>query len=255
MKLKVLGCAGGIGGRERLTTCLLLDDDILLDAGTGLSSLEMDQLVKIDHVFLSHTHLDHVAGLALLADAVTGKRTRPVTVHTTVNNIATLKSHLFNWKIWPDFAAIPSDDDPVLRWQTLQPGVGVELGGRVITACPVHHAVEAVGYLVSQNDAKFLFTGDMATTPALWETMRHQPKLDKIIVDCSFPNAEAALASVSGHFCPQTLIDDVRTMPESTEFLIYHLKPGQEELIMQELKSNADGRSFNALKCGDQFVF
>ena len=61
MKLTVLGCAGGIGGRERLTTCLLLDDDILLDAGTGLATLDIDALAKIEHVFLTHTHLDHVA--------------------------------------------------------------------------------------------------------------------------------------------------------------------------------------------------
>jgi cAMP phosphodiesterase len=255
MKLKVLGCAGGIGGRERLTTCLWLDDDILLDAGTGLATLEMEQLVKIDHVFLSHTHLDHIAGLALLVDAVIGKRAGPVTVHSTENIIATLKQHFFNWMIWPDFAAIPNAENPILRWEPLQPGVAVELGGRSITAYPVHHAVEAVGYLVSNQDTCFLFTGDMSATPALWERMKQQTKLTKVIIDCSFPNADATLASVSGHFCPQSLVDDVHDMPDSTEFLIYHLKPGQEEQIMQELRNNAKGRSFNALACGDQFDF
>jgi cAMP phosphodiesterase len=254
MKLRILGCAGGIGGRERLTTCLLLDQDILLDAGTGLASLDMEQLVKIDHVFLTHTHLDHVAGLALLVDAVIGKRDRAVTVHTTENNVATLKRQLFNWAIWPDFATIPDADNPILRWEPLRPGVGVELGGRTITAHPVHHAVEAVGYLVGNRDTRFLFTGDMAATPALWNKMRQVP-LAKVIVDCSFSNAEAALATVSGHFCPQALIDDIHDMPISTEFLIYHLKPGQEDLIMHELEGNAEGRSFRALKCGDQFDF
>jgi 3',5'-cyclic-nucleotide phosphodiesterase len=255
MKLTVLGCAGGIGGRERLTTCLRLDDDVLLDAGTGLASLDIEQLLKIDHVFLSHTHLDHVAGLALLVDAVIGKRSGPVTVHSTEGIIATLKQHLFNWKIWPDFATIPNAEHPILRWEALQPEVAVELRGRTITAYPVHHAVEAVGYLVGNQRACFLFTGDMSTTPSLWEHMKRQTSLAKVIVDCSFPNAEAALASVSGHFCPQSLVDDVQGMPDSTEFLIYHLKPGQEEQIMQELRSNAKGRSFNALTCGDQFDF
>jgi 3',5'-cyclic-nucleotide phosphodiesterase len=255
MNLKVLGCAGGIGGRERLTTCLWLDDDILLDAGTGLASLGMEQLVKIDHVFLTHSHLDHIAGLALLADAILGKKVGPVTIHATEEVIATLKNHFFNWLIWPDFTTIPTAGNPVLRWEPMQRGVTLDLEGRLITANPVNHAVDAVSYWVRNQDAGFLFTGDMAATPALWEKMKGEAKLAKVIVDCSFTNADSDLAAVSGHFCPQSLIDDIQTMPHSTDFLIYHLKPGQEEVIMQELRTDARGRSFEALKCGDHFVF
>jgi cAMP phosphodiesterase len=255
MKLSVLGCAGGIGGRERLTTCFALDDDILLDAGTGLTSLDLEQLVKIDHVFLSHSHLDHIVGLALLADAVLGKRASPVTIHATEKVIATLKNHFFNWKIWPDFTMIPTADNPVLRWEPLYPGVTIDLDGRFITPNPVHHAVDAVSYWVHNQQSGFLFTGDMSATPELWEKMKQESTLAKVIVDCSFTNADSRLAAISGHFCPQSLIDDIQAMPHSTEFLIYHLKPGQEDAIMQELRSDVRGRPFEALKCGDRFVF
>ena len=255
MKLQVLGCAGGIGGRERLTTCLKVDDDILLDAGTGATTLSIDDLVKIDHVFLSHSHLDHIAGLALLADAVLGKRTGSVTIHATEKVIATLKSHFFNWLIWPDFTTIPTADNPILRWEPLQHGVPVRLGDRIITPNPVNHSVDAVGYWVHNGQAGFLFTGDMSTTTSLWEKMRHEPMLRHVIVDCSFTTADFELAEVSGHFCPRSLIEDVKTMPLSTDFLIYHLKPGQEEAIMQELKRDAGDRRFEALSCGDSFEF
>jgi 3',5'-cyclic-nucleotide phosphodiesterase len=255
MKLQVLGCAGGIGGRERLTTCLRVDEDILLDAGTGATTLDIDELVKIDHVFLSHSHLDHIAGLALLADAVLGKRTGPVTIHATEKVIATLKSHFFNWMIWPDFTTIPTADNPVLRWEPVQHGVPVKLGERVITPNPVNHSVDAVGYWVHNSKAGFLFTGDMSTTSSLWTKMRHEPMLRHVIVDCSFTNADFELAEVSGHFCPRSLIEDVKTMPNSTDFLIYHLKPGQEEAIMQELQRDAGDRRFVALSCGDAFEF
>ena len=255
MKLQVLGCAGGIGGRERLTTCLRIDEDILLDAGTGATTLDIDDLVKIDHVFLSHSHLDHIAGLALLADAVLGKRTGPVTIHATEKVIATLKSHFFNWLIWPDFTTIPTADNPILRWEPLQHGVPVVLGGRTITPNPVNHSVDAVGYWVHNGKAGFLFTGDMSTTTTLWEKMRHETMLRHVIVDCSFTNADFELAEVSGHFCPRSLIEDVKTMPLTTDFLIYHLKPGQEEAIMQELKRDASDRRFEALSCGDIFEF
>jgi 3',5'-cyclic-nucleotide phosphodiesterase len=255
MKLQVLGCSGGIGGREQLTTCMLLDDDILIDAGTGLSSLGMDELVNIDHVFISHTHLDHVAGLALLLDAVLGKRSKPITVHASEKVIATLKQHMFNWLLWPDFAEIPSAEEAILRWQPMQPGITLELGGRFITAYPVNHTVDAVGYWVHNNSKGFLFTGDLATTPELWARFAHEPKLEKIIVDCSFPNAERALANLSRHYCPQTLIDDIQALPKSIEFLIYHLKPGQEEQIMDELAAGGNGRTFKALAKSNIFAF
>ena len=48
MKLRVLGCSGGIGGREQRTTSLLVDHDILIDCGTGVGDLPLDELARID---------------------------------------------------------------------------------------------------------------------------------------------------------------------------------------------------------------
>lgn len=255
MKLQVLGCAGGIGGRERLTTCLLVDDDILLDAGTGLASLELERLVKIDHVFITHCHLDHVTGLALLVDAVQGKRSGPVTIHATQAVIAALKKHLFNWVLWPDFGAIPNTENPALRWEAIEADTPVELNGRQVVAHPVNHTLGATSYLVRQGGASFLFTGDMASTPDLWATVAQEPGLAKVIVDCSFANAEMELAARSMHFCPRSLIADIGAVAHSIDFLIYHLKPGQEDLIMQELSAEGGGRHFHALSCGEVFEF
>lgn len=255
MKLQVLGCAGGIGGRERFTTCLLIDDDILLDAGTGLTSLNLDRLVRIDHVFITHSHLDHVTGLALLVDAVQGKRSGPVTVHATEKVIAALKQHLFNWVLWPDFATIPNPENPALRWEVVEPDTVIDIGGRQLVAHPVNHTVGSTSYLVKNGRSGFLFTGDMASTPELWATLSNEAKLSKIIVDCSFANAEMELAARSMHFCPRSLIADIRSVAHSVEFLIYHLKPGQEDLIMQELHAEGGGRPFRALACGEIFQF
>lgn len=255
MKLQILGCAGGIGGRERLTTSLLVDSDILLDAGTGLTSLDIDQLVQIDHVFITHCHLDHVAGLALLIDAVQGRRSSPLTVHASANVTEMLKKHLFNWVLWPDFAAIPSKEQAVLRWEPIEPECPVAVGDRLITAQPVTHTNGSVAYRVENQRSGFLFTGDMAATPALWATLDQNKKLAKVIVDCSFPNADMALADLSRHFCPRSLLADIAAVPDSVEFLIYHLKPGHEDLIMDELRSGGGAREFRALKCGDVFAF
>ena len=101
----------------------------------------------------------------------------------------------------------------------------------------------------------FLFTGDMANTPALWRAFSAEPALEKVIVDCSFPNADAVIAERSMHYCPQSLVEDIRPMPNKVQFLIYHLKPGQEDRIMGELEAASGARAFRALKRGDRFEF
>jgi len=254
MNLQILGCAGGIGGNGPYTTSMLIDDDILLDAGTGLSLLSIEQLVAIDHVFISHSHLDHVAGLALLMDAVFGKRSKPVTIHATPDVLHALKTHIFNWSIWPDFSSLPNAEQPSMQYQEMSAGSSLALGSRQITSHAVNHTQGSVGYWVRSKGRGFLFTGDMASTPALWQDLAGQPGLDMVIVDCSFPDAEAELALISKHFCPSSLMEDIAAVPAKVGFFIYHLKPGQEAQIMAELGQSKD-RIFKALKTGQQFTF
>ena len=114
MRLRVLGCSGGIGGRQLRTTSFLVDGDILLDAGSGVGDLSLAELTRIDHVFVTHSHLDHVTSIPFLIDTVGGMRSKPITVHATAATIEILKSHLFNWSIWPDFSEIPTPEAPFM---------------------------------------------------------------------------------------------------------------------------------------------
>ena len=255
MNLTVLGCAGGIGGRESFTTSLLVDDDILIDAGTGVGQLRVDDLARIEHVVLTHSHVDHLVGLAFLADAVIGRRDHPVTVHGSAPVIDALQRHLFNWILWPDFTRLPTPERPTLRWSIAPPFVPLSFHGRTLTPFPVNHTVDGVAYFVTEMDSGFLFTGDMATTPELWAALAAEPRVRMVLVDCSFPDDEAAIAEASRHFCPRTLLADIRHVPHDVEFLITHLKPGSEDTILGELREHGAGRSFHALTCGDRFTF
>ena len=122
MRLRVLGCSGGIGGRHLRTTSFLLDSDILIDAGTGVGDLTLAELSQIDHIFVTHSHLDHVTSIPFLVDTVGGMRSKPLTVYTTRATIEILKNHLFNWAIWPDFTEIPTPEAPFLRYQEIELG-------------------------------------------------------------------------------------------------------------------------------------
>jgi len=94
MRLRVLGCSGGIGGNLR-TTSFLLDRDVLIDAGTGVSELSLSELTEIDHVFVTHSHLDHIACIPFMVDSVGIMRDQPLTVYASEETLDILKQAYF----------------------------------------------------------------------------------------------------------------------------------------------------------------
>jgi len=139
MPIRVLGCSGSIAAGSR-TTAFLLDDDVLIDAGTGVGDLALDELARIDHIVISHSHLDHVLAIGLLADSVLRLRLSrgrpPIQVHALEATVQALKTHVFNGVIWPDFTALPDRERPVLRFVPFAVGDRLTLGGRVIEVLP-----------------------------------------------------------------------------------------------------------------------
>lgn len=236
MKLRVLGCSGGIGGRNQRTTSLLVDRDVLIDAGTGVADLSIAELALIDHVFLTHSHLDHIASLPLMIDTVADRRRQPLTVYATEAVLTILKNHIFNWAIWPDFSEVPSPERPFLRYQAIELGQPVTLDGREFTALPVEHTVPAVGYRIDSGQASLVFSGDTGSCDAFWRAVNRIPNLRHLIVECAFSNRELRLAIISKHLCPDMLAKELQKLERECEIYITHLKPGQIELTMEEIE-------------------
>ncbi len=234
MKLKVLGCSGGIGGRLR-TTAMRLGDDVLIDAGTGVGDLAIEELTRIDHVFLTHSHLDHVASLPFLLDTVGPMRDRPIVVYGTAETIAALRRNLFNWQLWPDFTQIPDAGSASLRFATVTLGKPVELADITVTPLPATHVVPAIGYHIGTRRASLVFTGDTTSCDALWEEVNRIRNLRYLIIETAFCNAEKDLAVASKHLCPSMLAEELRKLEREPAVYITHLKPGEIELTMQEV--------------------
>ena len=234
--LRVLGCSGGIGGRHLRTTSLLVDHDILIDAGTGVEDLSLAELTAIRHVLLTHVHLDHIAALPLLLDSVADARPGPLTVHALPETIAALRQHIFNWTIWPDFAAIPSTEKPFLQFRTIAVGETLCFDHRRMTVLPAVHTVPAVGYHIDSGANSLVFTGDTWTNDALWPIVNRIGNLRTLIIETAFPNSERGLADASRHFCPQTLAEDLSRLKQQVDLYITHMKPGQVELTMREVE-------------------
>ena len=236
MKLRILGCSGGIGGESLRTTSLLVDDDVLVDAGTGVGNLSIEELARIDHLFLTHTHLDHIACLPLMIDSVADRRSAPLTVYGAPAVLDILRKHIFNWQVWPDFAEIPSGDNPFMRYQPIELLVPVVLGGRKFTPLPVDHTVPAVGYRLDSGAGSLVFSGDTGPCDAFWQAVNRIGNLRHVIVECAFPDREAPLAVLSKHLCPSMLASELRKLERPCEIHITHLKPGQMDLTMAEIE-------------------
>lgn len=237
MKLRILGCSGGIGGRHLRTTSLLVDHDILIDAGTGVADLSMAELSVIDHIFLTHTHLDHIAALPLLVDTVADRRKKPVVIYGTEAVLTILRNHIFNWAIWPDFSEIPSAEQPVVRFQTVEVGQATVLDGRRIIPLPVDHTVPAVGYHLDSGVTSLVFSGDTGICETFWQAVNRVPNLGHLIIECAFSNGEERLARASKHLCPSLLAAELQRLERDCQIYITHLKPGQIELTMEQIES------------------
>lgn len=237
MKLRVLGCSGGIGGRHLRTTSFLVDHDILIDAGTGVAELSVAELAAIDHVFLTHAHLDHVLALPLMIDAVASRRERPLLVYALAEVIEALQRHVFNWVIWPDFSRLPNAEQAAVRFVPIQVGSEVYLGDRKISALPVAHTVPAIGYCLDSGMGSLVFSGDTGPCEDFWKAVRAIPNLRYLLVECAFSNQECALATLSKHMCPRILAEELSRLDRTCELFVTHLKPGDIERTMLEIEN------------------
>ncbi len=254
MKVRVLGCSGGIGGGNWRTTSLLVDDDVLIDAGTGLAELSLPELAAIDHVFITHSHLDHIAALPLMIDAVADLRKSPVTVHALAATLETIRSHIFNWATWPDFSEISVSNRQVMQYSPLLVGETVALRGRNITALPAEHTVPAVGYLLDSGQGSLVFSGDTTVNDRLWPIINGVANLRYLLIEAAFSDSQEALARVSKHLCPRLLRSELDKLVSPVEVFVTHLKPGQATEIIDEIGEGA-GKPLAILRDGLVFEF
>ena len=251
MQIRVLGCSGSIAAGCR-TTAFLLDDDVLIDAGTGVGDLTLDELARIDHIVLSHSHLDHVLGVPLLADSVMRRRSRDrpaIVVHGLPATLAALREHVFNGAIWPDFTRLPTAARPILCLQAFETGQVLDLGGRRIEVLPALHTVPAVGFAVLGAMGAWVFTGDTAPNPALWQRLQTLT-VSSLVIETAFRDDEAPLAMVSRHLHPAALGRELQQLAHGAEVYITHIKPGELDAVMGEITALDHRHRVQALAAG-----
>ena len=256
MLIRVLGCSGAIAAGCR-TTSFLLDGDVLVDAGTGVGDLTLAELARIDHILISHSHLDHVLAIGLLADSVIRLREaagRPaIQVHALAPTLAALRAHIFNGIVWPDFTRLPNAQRPVLELVAIEHGQRLQLAGKTIEVLGASHTVPDCGFAVEGAAGWWVYTGDTGPNPALWRRLR-KLKVADLVIETAFGDIEHELASLSRHLCPATLGHELAALGgplnPSVNVHITHIKPGEMDAVMAEIGRMPTPHTIRALAAG-----
>lgn len=253
MHLRVLGCHGGELPGCR-TTCLLIDGHVAIDAGALTSTLDIESLLKVDDIFLTHSHFDHVKDVPLMSDLLIGRRQKPVRVRGLAETNETLSEHIFNDRLWPDFTRLPSAEKPALELVAFRPGDTIEVGDLAVTAIPVSHPVESVGFIVEKGSRSLVISGDTGPTEALWKEANRRGNATGFFIEVSFPNRMQWLADVSGHFTPQTLALELEKIRSDAPVYLYHLKPAFLDELKREIADLRNPR-LRVIELDDEYEF
>ena len=252
LKVKVLGAYGSEGQGQR-PSAFLIDNRVLVDAGTVGGALSVAEQIEIEHALITHSHLDHTVGLAFLTDTLAMiAPERRVTVTSISPVIESLQSHAFNDLLWPDFTTIPTGTNPVLGFRALAEGAEARVGDLWVTPVPVEHTVPTTGFIVHDGETGFVYSGDTGPTERLWRIARAMQGLKAIIVETAFPNRLEALARVSGHLTPEMLQREIDKMPPDLPIWVYHIKPQLFQETAEEL-ANIDPTRIHTLEQGKTY--
>lgn len=253
MELRILGCSGGEAEGERLTG-LLVNGRIAIDAGSLTQALTVAEQIAVRHIFLTHSHLDHICTLPFYTKNIFGHTEAPAEIHALPETLEVLRRHLFNDDVWPDFSVIPSPDNPIIRYTEVEPERVYQVDGLRVTPIRVNHLVPCVGYKVDDGRDAFIFTSDTAETDRIYEVANATENLRLFITEASFPNEQSWLAEASKHLTPARLGRELGKLTRDVPVGIYHLTPGDRAVILPQLEALGDPR-IRLLGQGERFTW
>ncbi len=233
MRVRVLGCSGG-SAPDHHPTCFLVDGKVAFDGGALTSTLAEDEQEDVDHVVLSHAHLDHVAELPFFLDNRFARQTRPINFYGHAQTIEDLKDGIFNNRIWPDFTQLKNRKSVALTLQVVEPGRPFSVGGLTLTPNAMEHPVPCLGYLVESGASSFYLAGDTGSADGVKRAVAGMPLLKDLIIEVSWPDRMRDLARTAGHLVPADLKAAWPLHP-SARVLITHIKPFYRDEVIAEL--------------------
>jgi cAMP phosphodiesterase len=214
----------------------LINGTVAIDAGClGLSGTPQQQ-EAINHLFLTHSHIDHIGSLAIFVENAWTPSGSCPRVYGSPETLDAVQRHIFNDVIWPDFVSFSQRMPPFLHLRPIQNEEPVEADGLRVMPVRVNHVVPTFAYVVSDRTSAVIFGGDSGPTDRLWEVAHRTPDLRAVFLDASFPNSMTALAEASLHMTPEMLKCEVCKIPSGVKIVAVHIKVRYREQVVRELQ-------------------
>ena len=243
MKIQLLPSTideNGMASERQHLLSIVVDDRVAIDAGCLALSCSDLQRRQVRDIILTHTHLDHIAGLPLYIDDLFASLTGPIRIHATREMIDILERDLFNWAIYPRFSELSNEHGPVLEYVEFESGARFEVGHLSVQSVRVNHKVSALGYLISDKEGTLAITGDTAETDDFWRLCNESPDLKAVLVECAFPDELEELSIVSNHLSPSRLRSELEKLNDADlPVYIINLKPMYREKVIEQIKQAA----------------
>jgi len=215
-------------------TGFVIDGVLAVDAGPlGLCGLP-EELAKITDILLTHSHIDHVAGLPIFLDNVYGLSEKAPTIHATTPTLNSLQNDIFNDRVMPDFIGMSKVLPPFLQLNTIRANEPFRIGRYTIHAREVIHPVPTVAYLIDDGTAAIAIVTDTAPVPDLLAWIAKQPRLRAVFLEASFPKDMRELAGTCGHHTSEQFVEAARALAPLPVYPT-HIKPRFVEIIRQEI--------------------
>ena len=237
MKVTLLGSSPEDTAKRQYVTSYLINGSVAIDAGCLGFHGTPQQQERVQYVFLTHSHADHVASLPVFVENAWTPAERCPVVYGNSETLEAVQKHIFNDVIWPDFVAFSENMPPFLRLCPITDEVAVHANGLTITPVRVNHLVPTVGYVVSDGQAAVIFGADSGPTERLWEIAHQTPGLRAVFLEACFPNFLKQLAQDSLHLTPEMFCGEVAKMPVGVKVIAVHIKVRYREQVIHELKA------------------
>ncbi len=256
MKVQLLPSSVSLPFELQPLTTFLINDAIAIDGGSLGFSLRLEKQRLIHKIILTHSHSDHIASLPIFIAEAFPFLQEPVHVYSTRQTIRSLREHVFNEEIWPDFHQIKlfHGNGTGLHYVEIEPGVPFEIENLQVTSVWVNHTVPTVGLAIEDTHSAVIFSSDTYHTDEIWHLANQIDRLKAVFVDVSYPNSMEALAADSKHLTPAALKIELAKIHRSVPIFAYHLKPHFRNAVVEELRS-IDCADIRVAEVGREYVF
>jgi cAMP phosphodiesterase len=235
VKITIVESSVGHGPRQQILASYIVNDSIVIDAGSIGFVSPLDVQKRVKHVFISHSHTDHLASLPIFIDNVYAPSPECPIVYGNADVLDCLQKHIFNERIWPDMIRLSGEETPFLKMEEIHSETPVEVDGVRITPVAIDHIVPTMGFILEDDQATIAIVSDTDPTTRIWDVVNQQKNLKAVLLESSFPNHMEWLAERAMHLTPELFAKELTKLHLPARVIAIHIKAAFDTQIKKEL--------------------